>query len=281
MGWYVYALLSVIANTGMVLCFQRLRRNYPVEVYLFIVWTISALILLITYPPFVAIGQNLKLIPLIILAGISSWLGNFAYGISLEKQSNSGYVEATSSIRVGITYFTSLIFLNSRFDLIHFLALIGIIIGITLVGISPPQDSKVIKSNWIWWALLAGIMFSALAIINKIIFIGGILPAQATSAFFGIAAIMYSISAYKRYGFIRPKNDLVILLIGGFFAATGNIALFSSYNLAPNLAYPVAISGSRMVLLFFISILILRDKKINIMKSSGVLITFISVLFLS
>lgn len=265
----------------MFLCFRRLQRDYPIEIYLFYAWALSGAVLAIVFLPTADFVFTWETGVLFLLAGIASWIGNYAYNQSFKSQANLGYVEALSSTRIAITFVASVLYFGGNSSLSHIAALFGVVVGVVLV--TEPQPSRKwrsVRQNWIWLALLSGTMFATLAIVNKWLFSEGIPPPVATTAFFFVAAFLYGSTAIARSKSFRLKRNVGIIVLAGAFAATANLALFSSYDLAPNLAYPVAISNSRMVLLYIIS-LVLGSDRFELARGVGILVTFVSVLVLS
>src|SRR5262245_27056164 len=99
MDWFVAAFVAAFALSGQALMFQRLQKHYPVTTYVTYVWLGAALLigLLFVRPvDFASITANI--IPLV-LAGITSFFGIYAYNQSIKMQNNIGYIEAVIAVR--------------------------------------------------------------------------------------------------------------------------------------------------------------------------------------
>lgn len=279
MTWYLSALLSVIGISIGISCSKQLQDFYPIEVYLFYIWSLSSIFLFFISFPI----ELTKLVPFIllfiVLAGFLSWLGNYSYNVSIKLQANLGYVEALSSIRIAISYLVAVFFFDGQFEVVKLLAICGLVFGIFLVT-NKPGIKKDAGSKWAIWGAFSGVFFAGLAIATKVTFINGINPATTTFLFFFVASILFFGTAVKKGSFALPKKKTGLLIIAGFFTALGNFALFYSYKYAPNLAYPIAISNSRVIILYLVS-LILGSEKLELKRGIGIFIAFISTILLS
>lgn len=281
MQWYVFAFISVFANSGMFFCFRRLQRNYPIEVYLFYAWIISGIFIGAVSLPSQHIDLNGMTLLLLAGAGVASWIGNYAYNVSLKQQPNLGYVEALSSTRIAIAYVVSLLYFGSHSTIPHFLALLGVVCGLVLVAYSKRPTKSRTSLAWIVWALLSGVMFAVLAILTKLTLAMGLSAPAATAIFLMVAALLYGLTAIANGGSFRLREDWRILALAGLLAGVANFTLFLSYGAAPNLAYPVAISSSRMMVLYIFSQESARITAWDIRHGLGVLITFVSLVVLT
>jgi drug/metabolite transporter (DMT)-like permease len=279
MSWYLSALLSVIGNSIGISCLKKLQDSYPIEVYLFYIWFLSSIFLAFPSFPidFKQFGPFIVLF--IILAGFFSWLGNYSYNVSVKLQSNLGYVEALSSIRIGISYLAAIIFFDGQFKLIKLVAILGLVFGVFLVT-NKSGSKENSRKQWAVWGALSGIFFAGLAISTKITFIKGVNPAITTCLFFLVASFLFLGTSIKRRSLTLPNKKPILLILASIFTAVGNFALFYSYKYAPNLAYPIAISNSRVIILYLVSI-VLGSEKFELKRGIGILIAFASAFMLS
>ncbi len=283
MGWYLNAVGSVLAFTAMFFCFKRLQDTYPIDTYLFYAWLGGAVCF-----GFLAMrdGVDPELIrnPEIALAlgaaGVASWLGNYFYNIGISKQGNLGYVEAVSSIRLAIVYAASLLILGSHFEASRLVALLLAVTGMLFLIGKPINQPKAAQRDWFMWALLSGIMFALLAIANRYVNENGIHPYSALAIWLFIASALYAASAAAKKHSLSLSRDKHIVVLATIFSTLGNAMLFLSYRDAPNLAYPTAISYSRMVLLYVISI-VTRADQFRMRSVIGIVLVFASVVLLS
>ena len=197
MAWFWYAILSVIANSAMFICFKELQKSLAIEVYLFYAWIISSIVIGLFYIPTATLRLSVTFTLIIIIAGFCSWVGNYAYNYSMSLQPNIGYVEALSSSRIAITYFVSLALFSSKFEPLRVFPLLGLIIGSYLVPIKADTENKTTDNRWIYWSLIAGISFAALAILAKIALLQDVeAPIFIAFALF-VASLFYGFSALE------------------------------------------------------------------------------------
>jgi len=281
MTWFILALLSVVANSAMFISFKKLQQNVKIEVYLFYAWLISSIVIGLIYFPEDWSSIDGLFFLIVLAAGFLSWLGNYAYNYSISMQSNMGYIEALSSARIGITFIASLIFFLDKFDLIRALGLIGIICGCYLVTAESKNVDTKTKRTWVIWSLLSGLCFASLALLAKITLSLNLQVPLFTSLFLLVAAFFYLISCIqKNYCILIPRKHIPLVLLSSVFAIFANLFLYRSYAIAPNLAYPVAISNGRIILLF-LSSFVMGNENINIKKLIGIVLVFISAIALS
>ena len=278
--WYIASIISAFSLSGMLFCFQFLQKRYPVSVYLFYVWLGSAL-----FFGFYFIGSpiTIKIIALtiLILAGIASWIGNYSYNVAIGIQSNLGFVEAASSIRLPLLYVASLSLFDGQIDILRLIALGTMIIGIYLVsGRTGGGNNLVTKRSWLMWAILSGTMFAFLAIATRFANEQGISSNQSLFVVMFVGAIFYGTSAIFGKESLKLNKGLGVLILALIAAIIGNASLFWAFNNANNLAYPTIISNSRVVILYLISIII-NHKRVDVKGAIGIFLTFISIIFLN
>lgn len=279
MNWYISAIISALFFSGQFLLMQRLQKSYEISVYMAFVWTGAGVLLCLFFLRTENLPLLIRYCPILVLGGIASWAGMYAYNLAIQVQSNLGYIEAISSIRVVIIYGVSIIFLNTGFELIKLLSLTCVVIGVFLVtGI---QDSSTAKNRvWIFWGFLSAIMFAILIICSKLALSNGLSAPLVTAAILFIAGLIYAISAYFTTQKFSLSNDFPVLLLTIALAAIGNVAYFNSFNSATNLAYPVVISNTRIIILYAAALIMGHDK-LRKLQALGVIITFIGVVFLA
>jgi uncharacterized membrane protein len=264
--------------SGQFMLMQRLQKTNEIRNYMAYIWTGAGILILLLYLKSVHIPNLVQQAPILIMGGIASWAGMYAYNLSVRYQPNLGYIEALSSIRVVIVFFVSIIFLDAEFELYKLLALVGIVIGVTLV--TGVQDTGVSQNKlWVLWAIVSGVMFSVLIICSKFVFSSGVISPLVTASILIIAGFIFIISANKSLLDFNFSNDTFVLVLAIACSTIGNLAYFRSFNSAPNLAYAVAISSTRMILLYGMA-LILGNDKFQKLRTVGVIITFIGVVLL-
>jgi len=282
MTWYALALFSAVALATQVVLMRTLQRWIPIQVYIGFMWLGSGVIL----TPLVVtsrwdVGRLPVVLPLLAIAGFASWAGNLAYNVALKSHANLGYIEALSGIRLVLAYIASLALFDAHLTLLKLLAMVGAGIGLTLVSMDSSSDTKgEKKTSWVAFALLAGVLFALLMITVKYLSIEGLTGIQTVWAVFLIAGVLYLTSAIRSGQSLRiPYERLPVLLLGIATAALGNLALFVSYNGAPNLAYPEAISNGRVVLLYLFGLATMTER-LKPLKLLGVALTFACIVML-
>lgn len=284
MNWHLNATISVFAAAGLILTFKRLQRTYPIAVYQFYTWIITAIFFGVVFVPTSTAELSWDIWLLIGIAGAASWLGNYIYNLCMPLQANLGYIEATvSSIRVATTYIVSLIFFGSIVEGLKFLGMSGILVGLVLItNQHRDKDHKSVKQLWIVWAVLSGTLLGLMIVISKLIFGRGLTPPVTLAFLTFVGAMFHGGTALVQKHSLRPQltGEMKWLLLAGVLAIITNLALYNSLDTTPNLGYTTAISGSRMVLLYLASLMLGGDK-LDLRKGVGVIITFISVILLA
>lgn len=280
-SWYIFSLLSVICVTGASFCFLRLQKSYSIAVYLFYIWGATGLLLTpVLFLRYKNISLTVDDILILTFAGIASWLGNYAYNQAFSVETNIGYVEAVSSVRIPVVYVISLFFFGAFFEVAKFLAIFLMLFGIYLVNRSPSSREDPTDKVWVLWAFVSGLMFAFLIISNRFLSDRGIDALTAVPIWILIASVCYGLNGIFQNRNFRIDHDRKIIVLAILFTIVGQLALFTAYNTAPNLAYPAAISNSRMVLMYMISVLFIT-KQYNFYRSLGVMMATIGVIMLS
>jgi uncharacterized membrane protein len=296
MNWFVAALVSAVALSGQALMFQRLQKHYPVTTYVTYVWFGAALLIgLIFVRPsdFAAVMANS--IPLI-LAGLTSFFGIFAYTQSIKLQSNIGYIEAIVAIRTAITYVFSLMVFNAPFELVKLIGVIGVTLGVLAVAEAFPikRENKIVamplpqtanksalQFGWLIWAFIAAAMFTLLTIFVRLATDNGARAEVSLVVVLIVAGLLFfTWGVTEKRSFVIARPHIILIVAAIAFATIGNVADFISFQKAPNLAYAVAVSNTRMIILYILG-MVLFAEKLQSIKAIGIILTFIGVIILS
>lgn len=281
MDWFVAAIVSAIALSGQALFFQRLQRLYPVRAYLTWVWLGAALLLALVFlrpADLPLIGGNI--VPLL-LAGLCSLGGMYAFNRAIQLQTNLGYIEAVKAVRIIITYGFSLWAFNAPFDGVRLIGIIAIMLGVLAVSGVQKLDLNEFRIDWLRWALAAGLLFSLLTIFVRYATDGGVSAEVATVVVLGIAGALFLASCRMDGVSLRLQRSHVWIVLAAIaFATVGNAAEFIAFGKAPNLAYAIAIDNSRMIILY-IAGLILFAERLQRNKALGIVVTFVGVVLMS
>lgn len=289
MSWFVAALVAAVALSGQGLSFQRLYKLLPITTYMAYVWLGSAALLAIVFlrpEHFEVIGQNW--LPLV-LAGASSWIGNYAYNQALKTQNNIGYIEGIITIRTAITYVFSLVVFGAPFDATKLVGVIVVTIGVLIISESLPFQSKKKEKpkvdtvsgdrfGWLAWSFLGAAMFTILTIFVRYATDGGVSGEVAIVIVLVVAGLMFvGQGVHDGTSLAISRKHVIILLIAIACATIGNAADFISYANTPNLAYSIAISNTRMIILYVLGLLLFSEP-FHRLKAFGIALTFVGVI---
>lgn len=291
MNWFVAALVAAVALSWQGLSFQRLHKLLPITTYMTYVWLGSAALLAVVFlrpEHFATIGANW--LPLV-LAGASSWIGNYAFNRAIKTQNNIGYIEGIITIRTAITYIFSLVAFSAPFDIIKLAGVVVVTVGVLIISESLPFQAKnkppkpkletEDRFGWLAWSLLAAAMFTVLTIFVRYATDGGVSGEVAIVIVLLVAGLMFiSQGTFERTSFAIRRRHIVILLIAIACATIGNAADFISYENTPNLAYSIAISNTRMIILYILG-LALFSEPFQRLKAFGIALTFVGVIFMA
>lgn len=280
MDWFLAAIISAITLSGQALMFQQLQKHYPINTFMTYAWLGSALLLSIVFlrpEDFDAILRNM--IPLV-LSGITSLTGNYAYNRSIRLQSNIGYIEAVMSWRLILTYVFSIVVLNAVFEEFRLLGVILIVVGVIAVSGAYRMNMKDISFDWLNWALLGGLSFGLLTIFVRFANDDGVSGEVSLIIVLIVAGLGFLFSAIREKSSLKiePKHSGLYMAVI-IFAAVGNAALFVAYAKTPNLAYAIAIDNSRIIILYLFG-LVLFNEKWQWVKALGIILTFAGIVLL-
>jgi uncharacterized membrane protein len=231
---------------------------------------------------------------MLILAGLTSFFGIYSYNQAIKTQNNLGYIEAIIAIRTAITYVFSMLVLNAAFDFRKVLGVIVITIGVLAVAEAFPikrQASKKtdvannerakFKLGWLAWTLIAALMFTLMPIFLRYATDGGAKAEVAIVVVLVVAGSLFLIWSNLVKNSLEIARPHIIIVLGAIaFAVVGNAADFISFQNTPNLAYAIAISNTRMIILYILG-MILFSEKLQSFKAIGIVLTFIGVILLS
>jgi len=300
MDWFLAAVVSAIALSGQALMFQQLQKHYSINVFMTYAWlgaTVVLSVLFLRPVDFPVIARNI--VPLL-LAGLTSLTGNYAFNRAIRLQSNIGYIESIMAWRLILTYVFSIIVLNASFEVKPLGGVIFIVCGVLAVSGAYRMRAEDIQWDWFNWALLGGLSFGLLTIFARYANDGGVSGEVSLVVVLLVAGVAFLIGALRdpqveksnADGSEKPKRKhlfqplaihrqhlgLIIAVIG--FAAVGNAALFVAFAKTPNLAYAIAIDNSRIIILYLFG-LVLFDERWQMAKAVGVVLTFVGILLLS
>lgn len=258
---------------------QKLQASYPITTYMAYIWLGGAITLGILFArptPYLTLTN----IGILAVGGVASWAGMYSYNLAIRYQSNLGYIEALTSTRVVITYFVSLLFFNAILDVPKLIAIIGLVIGVVMVTGSQNRDKPKDRNFWVLWAALSGVAFAVVITCTKVVLARGLDTYTTTAAILLGAGLIYISSAVLNHTSLKLSGGTLTISLAIVFAVAGNVFAFTSFGKAPNLAYPVAISNSRIILLYLIAVAT-RSDKLESWRAIGVILAFVCVALFS
>jgi drug/metabolite transporter (DMT)-like permease len=294
MSWFVAAVISAFALSGQALFFQRLQKLYPITTFMTYVWLGAALLLGLVFLRPADIAPILDNIVALVLAGLTSFGGIYAYNQSIKTQNNIGYIEAIIAIRTAITYVFSLVILSAPFDLLKLGGVIAITVGVLVVAEafpiarkaktpaqSAPDSAGRLPFGWLTWAFIAAAMFTLMTIFVRYATDGGARAEVSIVVVLVVAGLLFMAWAIGEKSSLRiARPHLLTVFAAIAFATVGNVADFISFQNTPNLAYSIAISNTRMIILYVLG-MVLFSEQLQRWKVIGIVLTFIGVILLS
>jgi len=277
MIWLLSSIISMILFTILFLCYNKLKSNIPISIYMFYISIISGItILFLNFKIYFSINDVL----LLVIAGILSWAGTYFYNKAMFNEKNLGFIEAIFSIRIPFIYFYSIFLFNGEFSLYKLFSLLLMIIGNLFVNGFEFISLKKKRTNnklAIRDSFISSIATAGMTLICKHLMNRSISPESIAAIILIITSFFYFISNFvHKKNWKITKNYIPIIIIAIITTSIGNILMFQSYNYAPNLSYVTCIISFRMVLLYIISI-ILKYDNYNPKKAFGIILCFISI----
>jgi len=279
LNWYISAIISVIALTGQFLCMKKLQASFPITTYLAYIWLGGAItlgVLFVRPTPYLTLTN----VGILAVGSVASWAGMYSYNLAIRYQSNLGYIEALSSTRVIITYCVSLLFFNAVPDVLKLFAVVGVVIGVIMVAGSRNRDRQKERNFWVLWAALSGVFFAIVITCTKVVLARGLDTYTTAAAILLGAGLIYISSAVLNHTSLKISGGILTVSLAIVLAAAGNVFAFTAFGKAPNLAYAVAISNSRIILLYLIAVLTHSDK-LEFSRAIGVILAFVCVALFS
>ncbi|MGB1286482.1 MAG: hypothetical protein ACPG7F_08120 [Aggregatilineales bacterium] len=292
MTWFLAALLASVFFSGQALIFQQLQKHYPISVFMTLVRLGSGTLLAFFFLRPDDIPLLTQFAPHLILSAFCSWAGTYAYNRAIRAQDNIGYVHAVLGAQTALSYGYSLLFLNASFEWLRLGGVITLTAGALLVSGVLQQsqhvpDEKNAQSSvsgvpvWFLWALLAAILFTIMTIFVRYTTDNGVASQDALAIILLITGVLFLGGCFQTGQSLSIAAAHRPLLIGAILlAAIGNLLEFFSYENTPNLAYTIAISNTRMILLYIIG-LWMFSQKVQLLRAAGIALAFIGVMALS
>ncbi|NDJ51482.1 MAG: hypothetical protein GYB68_00185 [Chloroflexi bacterium] len=280
MNWFWWAIIAVFAITGQILLFRRLQKSYSIPQYLFLVWMLSGLIMgLFTVPGNFASYTGRSLL-ILAFTGAAAWLGQIFVNMSLKRQSNAGFVDSLANTRLVVAYFISMALFDSPLEPLKVAAMGLVAVGVVITSIQDPKQAQPAQRGWIPLALASGVMFALFSTGNRLVSETGLGTLVAIPAWMVVTGGLNGVLLVREPEPLKIDQDVWVIALAIGLTILGNIALVSSYNSAPNLAYTFAVQGSRMVILY-VAVIAMGQDTINLRRFGGVVTILVGVILLS
>ena len=281
MDWFTAAVISALGLSAQALMFQRLQRHYPINTFMTYAWlgaTVALALLFLRPEHLEAIARNWLAL---VLCGITSMTGNYAYNRAIRLQSNIGYVEAVMSWRLTITFVYSILLLSAPFEALRLAGIVFVALGVLAVSGAWRMRAKDLSLAWLSWALLGGLSFALVSIFARFANDDGVSGEVSLIVVLLVAGIGFLGGALAEGSSLRVSarhSHLILAVIA--CAVLGNAALFVAYAKAPNLAYAIAIDNSRIIILYLAGLVMFRSSW-GRAQAIGIALTCAGVLLLS
>jgi drug/metabolite transporter (DMT)-like permease len=135
-AWIIYSFSGSIVLSVMILLIKYIEKKISSEVILLFIMTIASICFAghSFYTDKIKIVFNdCKLLFILFLCGILSYLGNFLWMQSLKLAPNAGYALAIFDARTIIVVLASYFLLNSELSIIQFFGIAVVFIGLRLI----------------------------------------------------------------------------------------------------------------------------------------------------
>lgn len=281
MDWFTAAVASAFGLSAQALVFQRLQKHYPINTFMTWAWlgaTLTLAVLFLRPAHFDAIARNIA--PLV-LCGLGSMAGNYAYNRAIRLQGNIGYVEAVMSWRLIITYIYSLLLLDAAFEPVRLAGMALIVSGVVAVSGAWRISAKELRIAWLSWSLLGGLAFALVSIFARFANDDGVSGEVSLIVVLLVAGVSFLFAALGERSSLKIRFEHSHLIAAVIICAVlGNAALFIAYAKSPNLAYAIAIDNSRIIILFLAG-LAMFSQSWSRAKALGITLTFAGILLLA
>lgn len=277
MNWVVTSLLMFLSSIVYYLVL-KLALNEKVDNKLYMVANFffpAILFLIINTITKTPILIPLKYIIILITSAlVFSYIGSRTSYTAQEYISNPGYSLVIQKSYAIYTWIASIFLFQGEFSLRKFLAVIIVIFSAMIVSLSDNKKLKIKNSLWVVYSIIAFFCFGSSALINKYIFLSGVV--SNTTILFWLLSTVFSISffdlliSHKKIKSSFNKKNLFILLLIGLTATSFYFFKQVSEVNAPNVGYVSAINGSSQAFFTVVVALIFKDH-LSWKKFAGVL----------
>lgn len=287
MGWLALALLSAFTLAVQSLGFKSLSKRFPIPPYMFYVWFGAAALLAMVYG-----GQLSHVRPgsarWLVVAGMASWAGTYAYNLGVRREENLGYVEAIVSLRAVMVYcFSVAVSTNVEVSAGKGLAVVGTILAVALISSGRQSAECSADPNPLFfnlglaWCLISALMYALLIVATRYALEAGTSAEIATFWILAVSAACFLVNSVVRgqakYFVTVVKIAPGLVLLTASTGAVGSVSLYAAVGLANNPGLPAAVTNSRFALLYVTSVL-WAGATFRLDKLAGVTLMIVSVL---
>lgn len=293
MPWYIYSILASSLFVGMILCTRYLGNKgfFSKQILVFLLGFVFLGFFLLNLGSFNDIIESEHFgtfLFVMIIAGISSVIGNWTSFTSIIKSPNPGFSGAIKNVNILLITIFSVLILGSPLSFIKLVGVLLVIIGVAVVIIEKNNVSykKADKffSRWEVLSLIAAFGFTIAILAIKKASQLGFSSLQINFFLFGfnfLAFVFLTREEIKSYfqDKIKLKKFLPIVFLAATFSFLANLFNVKGVSIAPNPGYHQAIQGTQILITTLISVP-LFGIKFNKRKLLGVVIVLLGTIIL-
>lgn len=275
MNWITASLLMFISSVALYMCVRKSNAlKTPQQLNNLAMFFIPVLMYLgITIStPTSYVLKPFELFLIVIQGIFFSYLGNVFSLKGIEYSPNPGYSLIISKSYVVFTAVASIFVFNAPLTVQSMVAIVCIIGFSALIMID--KDKNKTESNSLWLPYTMGAFFSwgLLALTSKYLLNVGVPILTRLIITMTVAtALIFTEILYKKIEWKKiSKDQLIILLLIGFFGATFNYFMQVGFNLAPNVGFVNAANAASISLLTLMSAFFFKDE-LTVKKMIGII----------
>ena len=293
MGWLDLSLILPLCSTFFSLASKELLKQVHPTSYTAYVLLFSGMIIVVYN---LVSGRKIGFSKWALASGLAFGLATFGFENAVSMASNPGMVNAVYRTQTVLTAVASVFLLGSKLSVMAMVGMVVALVGAVTVAIdrstiehfktlATGDDSKDDKHGWLPWAAVAGVLLSVKDITAVKAIRTGMTPySYAVSQLLFGSLIMFAYKLYKQ-GTLRlemKQGGSLLEALGGMTAvALDNVLwcliLVYVMGIAPNPAYPKAITLIGVVLTAFLSKYIFAEATLDRQQWMGIFMVVFGV----
>jgi drug/metabolite transporter (DMT)-like permease len=283
--WIIYSLIMFSASVIQYLMVRRMQKAQvnnklgtfmfltPALPFIYIYTRIFGISLAVTVPTAGAI---------LIATLLFSYLGIYYSFLGIEKAPNAGYSLMIQKSYAIYTALAAVLLFGSRLSFQGLLAITVIILFSGTIMLDKGKVRKVKGRGWLFYSILAFVLFGNLALFSKYMQIQGMNPVTLifyVVLFFGLIGGAELYRLRKIINFKLTGTVWGWLICIGICAGIFNMAMQLAYASAPNIGYVNIINASSIAAITLLSAYFFKDK-LSIEKVIGVMGVIVGLILL-